>query len=481
MASEPNRVDIQRLIDLSPAVHYIAETTGAYRATFISDGIRSQLGYVPEQFTQDSEFWGNHIHPDDRSRVFASLDALSKDGPQVIEYRFQHADGSWRWMHDEVALAPGENGHSHEFLGSWLDITERKRAEEALREAHKKLEEGTKELRLIESRLNEAQRIAKIGSWELDLETNELWWSEEWYRIAGRDPDTFIPTRNSFLEIVHAEDRQRIFQVRENAANTPEPFSAEFRIMLPDGSVKNMHSSGEVVCDQEGRPIRMVGNAQDITERVALEREVVTAGEYERNRLGRELHDDLGQELATISYGLTSLSRELEREQSPHTKSVQDLARMTQESIEASQRLALAFSPELSSRLGFKAALMALVANVNRYSNVTCHAHCSDEDDDPYDLEAATHLYRIAQEAISNALKHSGAQTIDLYYGRDEDSIFLEVLDDGTGIPAKESRREGMGLRNMHYRARILRGRLDVASGTNGGTRVLCSCPAQHH
>ena len=240
-----------------------------------------------------------------------------------------------------------------------------------------------------------------------------------------------------------------------------------------------MRSQGEVFFDQQRRSVRVAGTTQDITDRVALEREIVTAGEHERNRIGRELHDDLGQELAILSYSLTSLSKVLEREQSPHTKSVQDLARMTQESIEGAQRLARVFSPDLPSRLGFKVALMALVANVNKYSDVTCHVHYSDADDDPYDLEVLTHLYRIAQEAINNAVKHSGAQNIELHYGRDGDSIFLEVLDDGTGIPAKKNRSKGMGLRSVHYRARLLRGRLDVAAGTHGGTRVLCSCPAR--
>ncbi len=342
-----------------------------------------------------------------------------------------------------------------------------------------RVEERTTELRLIESRLNEAQRIANIGSWDWNLVTGEQWWSEEHYRLAGRNPESFTPTRETSLEIVHPEDRQRVVQAQTSAQTAGEPYSVEYRLVLPDGSVRNMHSRGEVFYDQEGSAVRMAGTTQDITDRVALEREVVSAGEHERDRIGDELHDNLGQELAIISYGLTSVSRELEREQSPQTKAVQDLAKLTQESIEEAQRLARAFSPELSSRLGFKPALIALVANVNKYSKVTCHAHCSDEDDDPYDLEVATHLYRIAQEAINNALKHSGAQNIELRYGRDGDSIFLEVLDDGTGIPAKESRDEGMGLRSMRYRARILRGRLDVAAGTHGGTRVLCSCPAQ--
>ncbi len=471
----------QRLLEVAGVIPWEADAQ-TWVFTYVGPQAKALLGYPPEQW-YEKDFWVSKLHPEDRDFAVNFCETSSKTLTEFeFDYRMIAADGRAVWLHDVVNVVT-ESGTPRMLRGFMMEITARKRAEVALREAHEQLkardEKRTTELRLTESRLNEAQRIAKIGNWDWNLDTDEVWWSEERYRIAGQDPETFKPTQKSLLETVHPEDQQRVLQALESAQSTGGSYSMEFRMVLPDGSVKNMCSQGDVFCDQEGRSIRIAGTTQDITERVALEREVVAAGEHERNRLGRELHDDLGQELATISYGLTSLSKVLEREQSSHTESVQNLAKMTKESLEASQRLAQAFSPELSSRLGFKAALMALVANVNRYSNVTCRVHYSDEDDDPYDLEAATHLYRIAQEAINNALKHSGAQNIDLRYGRDRDRLILEVLDDGVGIPPEESRGEGMGLRSMHYRARMLRGRLRVALGTHGGTRVFCSCPAQ--
>ena len=154
-----------------------------------------------------------------------------------------------------------------------MEITARKRAEVALREAHEQLktreEKRTTELRLTESRLNEAQRIAKLGNWDWNLVSNELWWSEELYRIAGQDPETFKPTQKSLLETVHPEDRQRVLQALESAHNTGGSYSITFRIVLPNSSVRDMHFQGEVFFDQEGRPVRMAGTSNRRCRRIS--------------------------------------------------------------------------------------------------------------------------------------------------------------------------------------------------------------------
>jgi PAS domain S-box-containing protein len=219
---------------------------------------------------------------------------------------------------------------------------------------------------------------------------------------------------------------------------------------------------------------------QDITERVALEREVVSAGEHERRRIGRDLHDGLGQELTAVSLSLRSLRQKLEDEHSAHSQTVQNLTATIQDMIADTRRIARELSPVFSTELGLCAAFSALAKEISENTDVKCDAHCL-FNDDIHDVEVATHLYRIAQESVNNALKHGGVRNIELRYGHDGDSLFLEVLDDGTGIPAKDSRVDGMGLRSMHYRARMLHGRLEIGRRTQGGTRVLCSCPSRSH
>ena len=141
--------ELERLILISPAVHYIAKVSGDFGATYVSPGIKRQLGYEPAQFTQDSEFWADHLHPDDRSEVLSDLDGLFDNERHTHEYRFRHADGSYRWMHDELAVVLDEDGNPLEIIGSWLDVTARKEAEFALAERNKQLEESKKHLEYL--------------------------------------------------------------------------------------------------------------------------------------------------------------------------------------------------------------------------------------------------------------------------------------------------------------------------------------------
>jgi len=143
------RKELERIIRLSPAVHYIAAVSGNYGATYISPGIEHQLGYEPAQFTQDAGFWAAHIHPDDRSRILSDLGGLVDCNRHSHEYRFRHADGSYCWMHDEMVLILDDDGNPLEIMGSWLDVTARKEAELALVERNKQLQESKRQLEYL--------------------------------------------------------------------------------------------------------------------------------------------------------------------------------------------------------------------------------------------------------------------------------------------------------------------------------------------
>jgi len=119
--------------------------------------------------------------------------------------------------------------------------------------------------------------LAKIGNWDRDLVTEKVWWSDECYQLSGRTPETFKPSRERFLELVHPEDRERVRQTSADAIAVGEPFVLAYRLVLPDGSVKNVIARSEVIVDQAGRAVRIAGTIQDVTAQVALEREDVAA------------------------------------------------------------------------------------------------------------------------------------------------------------------------------------------------------------
>ena len=130
---EQERDSLRTVLDENPAVAYRARTSGDFGATYVSAGITTQLGYQPRDFTEDAEFWADHLHPDDRPRVLAEMSRAVGTGSGAFEYRFRRQDGTYRWMRDECHV--NVNNRSPELVGYWTDITERKEAEESLRKS----------------------------------------------------------------------------------------------------------------------------------------------------------------------------------------------------------------------------------------------------------------------------------------------------------------------------------------------------------
>ena len=139
-------------------------------------------------------------------------------------------------------------------------------------ELERRVEERTAELALSESRLSEAQRVARIGNWEWNIETDALWWSDQIYRVFGLEPQVFGATLEAFLETVHPDDRETVNAAVQHALNTGGSYAVDHRIVLPDGLERIVHEQGEVVLDAAGNPVRMIGTVQDITEQRLAER-----------------------------------------------------------------------------------------------------------------------------------------------------------------------------------------------------------------
>jgi len=332
------------------------------------------------------------------------------------------------------------------------------------------------ELARWKDRLDESQRIAKIGSWEHNLAERRVWWSDESYRIFGLSPDTFDPTQETILELIHPDDRQRIKNAWQGIMERGEPYAIDIRIRHADGTERTIEARGEVVVTEAGQPTRIAGTSYDITRRVALEREIVTISIRERERIGRDLHDSLGQTLTGISLRLHGLSDGLAREGSAHAATVRQLMEVMRTAIEETGNVSRSLLPVAPLRHGFSRALRALAKEVSDQSVATCLVHCSDEDD-VVDGDVATHLLRIAQEAVTNALKHGKARLIEIRLQRTADELSLEVVDDGIGIALEHERAGGIGLRSMAYRTRMIHGQLSVSAQDGGGTRVSCRCP----
>jgi PAS domain S-box-containing protein len=144
-ALQASQQRLQFLLTSTPAVIYTCRASGDFGATFISDNVRILMGYEPRDFLQDSGFWLEHIHPEDRPRVLEDIATLATHGHHIHEYRFRAKDGSYRWMHDELILVRGTDGIPLECVGCWMDVTQRREAEDEVHRLNEQLEQRVEE------------------------------------------------------------------------------------------------------------------------------------------------------------------------------------------------------------------------------------------------------------------------------------------------------------------------------------------------
>ena len=215
---------------------------------------------------------------------------------------------------------------------------------------------------------------------------------------------------------------------------------------------------------------------RDITERKQMQREILEISRREQQRIGQDLHDGLCQDLAAITLLAESLRKKLARESLPRDAAeTGEIAKLVAKAIVRTKFLSKGLLPvELEAR-GLMAALQDLANNTNKLTNAYCHMR-SESSVSIRDNVVAIHLYRIAQEAVNNAIKHAKPRHIEIGLSRTKNEIILTVKDDGIGIK-KQLKRKGLGLSIMYSRADTIGAYLQIRKDRNNGTTVTCSVP----
>jgi len=209
-----------------------------------------------------------------------------------------------------------------------------------------------------------------------------------------------------------------------------------------------------------------------------LEREIINISERERQRIGRDLHDGLGQYLVAVGLAADSLRDDLEKEELRGAGEVGKIADLLHNAVIRIRDLSRGLSPVDRDEGGLEAALEDLATSSSRLSGIGCSFVC--EGYVPVDDHArAVHLFRIAQEALNNAIKHGRATLVVIALEAINGGLSLRISDDGVGLPPAESRSNGMGFNIMRYRARMVGGTLDIQPNVPTGTIVACSIDAR--
>jgi signal transduction histidine kinase len=215
---------------------------------------------------------------------------------------------------------------------------------------------------------------------------------------------------------------------------------------------------------------------RQVTERERLERELLAVSEREQRRIGQDLHDSLCQHLTGTALAAQALKEKLAARDLPEAHTAQQLFDLVTDAIFQARSLAKGLNPVEMYRDGLMEALEEFAATTSGLFRVSCTFEC----DYPIviaDAAAAAQLYRIAQEAVGNAIKHGAATRIVIVLDLHEDGAVLMVRDNGSGIRDGIRASDGMGLRIMSHRARVIGATLDIQRNPSGGTTVTCAFP----
>jgi PAS domain S-box-containing protein len=230
-----------------------------------SDETYRIFGLTPEEELIDLDKLRVMIHPNDRDYVFRTAEEAIRSGERAeCEHRILRPDGEMRVVLSLGDLKKDSSGWPYQMFGTTQDITDRKRAEEELRVLYRDLQES-------KASLEEAQRVAHVGSWVWDLEKNLVTYSDEYYRIFGLAPRKGPIDIATVREMIHPEDREYVFQTAEEAIRSGESAECEHRILRPNGEIRIVHSRGDLKKDASGRPYQMFGVSQDVTDRTRAE------------------------------------------------------------------------------------------------------------------------------------------------------------------------------------------------------------------
>jgi PAS domain S-box-containing protein len=345
------------------------------------------------------------------------------------------------------------------------------------------------ERKLQQASLAEAQEIAHIGSWEWDIVSDRVTWSDELYRLWGREPGSEELSYESYLASVHPDDRALAERTVGQAYADRAPFAFEHRVPLPGGGVRCISSRGRVVTDELGAPVRMLGTAQDITERTLHEAElqrlnaelqarlddlaasrarIVAAGDVERRRLERNLHDGAQQRLVSLSLSLQVALDRLDEDPGTAREllaaGVDELAI----ALEELRELARGLHPALLTELGLRTALASLARSVP--VPVEISETPGERLAEPIEVAA----YYLIAEALTNVAKYAQATTAWVQVAEAGDRVVVQVHDDGVG-GADAAR--GSGLQGLADRVEALGGRLKLMSPIGAGTTVRAEIP----
>ena len=437
---------------------------------------------------EDTQLFLDHLH-----------ECRLSDSPVVTELNLTRTNGGKIpvLLSSTATLSLMKDG-ARLYQTAIFDLTERKRAEEALREN--------------QQRLQATYERALIGISESSPEGKYVGANEEFCRILGYTKDEVL--ERGITDLTYQEDYKReIKMLRRLVAGEIAFYRMEKRYVRKDGAIIWTELLRSIVRDSEGVPLYTIGAERDITQqkkaeaalqkskdlleqrvrertrelhrtnkeleneierRKGLEGEILSVSDREQQRLGQELHDGLCQHLTAVAFMARSIAMRLKNHRVVDANDIEKVAQLVNDAASGTRDLSRALHRMDVDAAGLVIALQDLVDREIWRTPCRLQVRPSFRIDDD---TAAAHLYRIAREAVINANKHAQGREIVVKLEDSRQGMALHVIDDGIGCSNESKLKQGLGFHIMNYRAQLIGGRLEIDSPKNRGTRVSCYLP----
>lgn len=408
---------------------------------------------------------GRHIDlivPQERQQELDALFERMRRGEDIEPFETVRQGKNREQIHVRLHLSPVRDGSGSSIGVSAIvhDITDRRRLEEAFR--------ATAE------QLGHAVSVLPIPVMLHTVDGVILEISRAWSEITGyarEDVPTIAEWARRTFGDRHRTDRKRI----EKLSSTSEPRPEEDLTVITRNGERRVwnFSSVPLGLDHRGRRI-VITTATDITDRRRLERQILEISEREQRRIGRDLHDSLASHLSGIAMLGRSLAADARTGRPISADDLEEIAALARNGAEQARALAQGLSPFELDPEGLGSALTHLASSTSRLTGIDITFN-GPERFPSLDGEVVSQLYWIAREAVTNAVRHSGAATISIELFTLPPQVILRVADDGHGINGAAANNGGMGISIMRYRANVIGGSLELQDGASGGLAVTCS------
>jgi PAS domain S-box-containing protein len=459
----PNANEIYRaLVEQIPAVIFMANLDRGIGEAYVSPQIEATLGFSQEEWLEDPIRWYQQIHPDDKARWSVEAAQMFLSGTSLRSaYRVMSRDGRVVWFHCEAKMIRRKDGRPWFIHGIGFDITELKRTETALQE----------ERNVVSAILHTVGALVVV----LDPEGRIVRFNRACEEVSGYSFAEVNGTSFWDLCVIPEEvDRFKtiVEQLRQQHATKDYESSWEVK----NGTRRLIAWSSTVLPGEKGGPAYIIATGIDITERKRLEKAILEISAEEQRRIGQDLHDGLGQHLTGIAFMSKVQEQKLAEKGLDEAVEATRIVSLVNEAIRKTRELAHGLLPVISDSQGLMSALRRWAVEVEDLFQISCCLRM----EEPvliHDNNMSTHLYRIAQEAVNNAIKHGQAKNIVISLSRGHEYDTLRIENDGARLTASSASDPGMGLQIMSYRARMIGGSLKVESGEPSGVTIICRFP----